>query len=345
MNLPLSDFDFSLPETHIATFPVAKRDDSKLMIVDRRSQEIAYSTVSALGDFLIAGDLLIMNNTKVIHCRFFGVKDTGARMELLLIRAISPSVWEALVKPAKRVSSGTIIYLDCGVRVTVLSHISAGLMQIAFPSEIDVAVLMQNSGILPLPPYLEIPVQRANSFNEVYQTVFASEPGAVAAPTAGLHFTPELISDLLKKGINISYVTLHVGLGTFKPIVSENIVDHEMHPENYVLPAQTVQAIVEAQKRGSRIISVGTTSTRVIEGVNLQFGKIQAGEGSLNCYIYPGFKFGIISAMMTNFHLPKSTLLVMITAFMGQKLRQEAYQKAIENDFRFYSFGDSMLIL
>lgn len=338
MVLRLSDYDYDLPEELIAQEPVEPRDASRLMVVNRKTGDISLCIFRDISNFLRVGDVLVLNNTKVIPARIYGRKETGAKIEVLLLRKIGDKEYEALVKPGKRAKMGTKIYFSDNIYAEVLQKKEEGIFILQFSSE-DIEEILPKIGNIPLPPYIKKPLRDPYR----YQTVYAVKEGAVAAPTAGLHFTQELLNTLKEKGVEILYITLHVGLGTFRPVVVEDITKHKIDPEYFEVEEEVAKEINLAKKEGRRVIAVGTTVVRVLEAQG-KSGKLEAGRGLVDLFIYPGFEFKIIDGLITNFHLPKSTLLMLVAAFMGYDLMKRAYKKAIEERMRFYSFGDAMFI-
>jgi len=325
-SLRLSDFDYPLPESLIATHPLERREDSRMMVLYRDEQRIEHRRFREFPEFLRAGDLVVLNDTRVVPARVFS--DDG-RTELFFLEAVGPNAWKCMVRPGRRMRVGRTVLVG-GILGEVTSVLETGERIVAFREPVD----LEKVGRLPLPPYLGRDPEPAD--RERYQTVYASAPGAVAAPTAGLHFTPELLERLPH-----AFVTLHVGAGTFKPVQTERIVDHVMHRERYIVPSETARAVADAK----RIVAVGTTSLRVLEARCQDAGDVTAGEGSTGIFIYPGFVFRKVSALLTNFHLPKSTLLMLVSAFAGHAFILEAYREAIRNQYRFFSYGDCMLIV
>lgn len=338
----LEDFDYPLDESLIAQQPISPRDHARLLVVDRNSPTPAQYRFDDLPCLLRPKDLLVVNNTQVLHARLHGHKHpSGGKVEVLLARATeSPHVWRALIKGVGR--PGQQLALPNGVVVTV-ARSSDGAHTIAFPPGLDVLAYLEKTGTVPLPPY----IRRAPTGDDRarYQTLFARRPGAVAAPTAGLHFTTALLDALHKKGVRTAYVTLHVGPGTFKPVTCEDIRAHRMDPEWYDLPADTAALVNETRKQGGRVIAVGSTSVRVLETAAQKGLPLQAATGETALFIYPGYRFAVVDAMLTNFHLPKSTLFMLVCALAGRTRMQEAYQTAAAKRYRFYSYGDAMLIL
>lgn len=338
MVLKLSDYDYYLPEELIAQEPVEPRDSSKLMLVNRSTGDISIHIFRDIKMFLKKGDVLVLNNTKVIPARIYGKKETGAKIEVLLLKMIAEGEYEALIKPGKRAKIGSKIFFEKDIWAEVIDRSMEGIFVLRFSQE-NIESILPEIGEIPLPPYIKKPLKDPNR----YQTVYAEKEGAVAAPTAGLHFTPELLENLKKMGVEILYVTLHVGLGTFKPVVVEDITKHKLEPEYFEVSEDVACKINKAKEEGRRVIAVGTTVTRVLEAQG-RSGKVEPGKGLVSLFIYPGFEFKILDGLITNFHLPKSTLLMLVAAFMGYDLMKKAYQKAIEERLRFYSFGDAMFI-
>ncbi len=339
MTLRTNDFDYYLPPELIAQTPIEPRDAARLMVINRATDLLEHHRFSELPDFLHKGDVMVFNDSRVIPARLAGKKSgTGGGVEILLLRRISPQVWEALVKPARRVKTGVLLDLGIGVRVTaeVIAEGEAGLRTLRFSEETLLPVL----GEIALPPYIHTPLQNP----ERYQTVYAEKSGSVAAPTAGLHFTSELLNCIQDKGIECLFVTLHVGLDTFRPVQEEDPRKHHIHREYGVITEEVAGELSRAKSQGRRVICVGTTGVRLVEAA-AQAGEAQPFDGWVDLFILPGYKFKVVDAMVTNFHLPRSTLLMLVTAFAGKELIAEAYQEAISQKYRFYSFGDATLIL
>ena len=342
-------YQFPITDEYIAQHPAEKRDASWLMVLDKKHQTYDHKHFSDIIDYLNPGDLLVFNNTKVIPARLLGKKPTGGNCELLLLRDLGNDEWEALVRPGKRLKTAdSISFGNNELTATIMRETDFGGRVVKFTYSGVFNEILDRLGFIPLPPYIKQgPIQKSHSLAERYQTVFASELGAAAAPTAGLHFTPELLETLKSKGVQTATVTLHTGLGTFRPIDKDDVRDHEIHSEWYSLSPEVIAQIREAKKQGKRVIAVGTTVVRVLETAR---EKIQANipperlEGFTNIYIYPGYKFEIINAMITNFHLPMSTLLVLVAAFAGKQFILDAYYEALKKKYRFYSFGDAMFI-
>ncbi|WP_089945090.1 tRNA preQ1(34) S-adenosylmethionine ribosyltransferase-isomerase QueA, partial [Candidatus Entotheonella palauensis] len=341
----LNDFNFTLPPERIAQTPAVRRDASRLMIVDRQQQRITHDIFANIGQYLRAHDVLVVNDTKVIPARLHGRKAaTGGKVEVFLLHDHGGGIWEVLLKPAARVRPGTVIEIG-PLQAEVIERSSGAMIRIKFtPSDIYAA--LEQVGEVPLPPYIQRHGMddRHGEDRERYQTVYAQHPGAVAAPTAGLHFTPELLADLEHRGIHRATVTLHVGWGTFQPMRSEKITDHRMAKECYRLVADEAARIRQARANGGRVVAVGTTSTRTLETVVQEAGEVRAKTGWSDLFIYPSYRFRIVDALVTNFHLPQSTLFLLVCAFAGRDLMLEAYHCAIAERYRFYSYGDAMLI-
>lgn len=336
--LKLSDYDYILPEHLIAQTPPEKRDSSRLMVVDRSNGSIEHKVFPDISNELSANDVLVMNDTKVIPARLIGKKYGGsAQLEVLLDRKLDNMCWEALIRPLKRVDIGTVIEFGSGFFAEVLDVLEEGKAVLHFASIDDIYSNLDKFGATPLPPYIEASHNKAssNALSERYQTIYALNKGATAAPTAGLHFTPELLNRIPSAKI---FVTLHTGYGTFAPVRTNDIAQHKMHKESYEITPEAYEAIISAKKNGRRIIAVGTTTARLLESMN------GPGRSETDIFIYPGYSFKVIDAMITNFHLPKSTLIMLISAFGGYELIRKAYSEAIDNSYRFFSFGDAMLI-
>ncbi|MCP4542118.1 MAG: tRNA preQ1(34) S-adenosylmethionine ribosyltransferase-isomerase QueA [Chloroflexi bacterium] len=340
-----AEFDYELPPGLIAQTPIEPRDTSRLMVVDRRTGEITHRHFYDLIEFLQPGDLLVYNESRVIPARLFARKPTGGRVELLLLRQRTGDVWEALVK-GKRIHSGMrLVLLDdpngqpTGVEAEVVEEGERGMRVLAFNA--PVLPLAERVGVTPLPPYIHTPLTDA----ERYQTVYAHMPGSAASPTAGLHFTPELLKKLHEMNVQSAFVTLHIGLDTFRPVNEERIEDHHMHTEHCSLSSQVAEQANHTKRDGHRVIAVGTTSVRVLESAALESQSVRPFEGATDLFIYPGCEFRAVDVLITNFHLPRSTLLMLVSAFAGKELLDRAYAEAIQEQYRFYSFGDAMLIL
>jgi S-adenosylmethionine:tRNA ribosyltransferase-isomerase len=341
--LTTEDFDFDLPEELIAQTPLKDRASSRLLVVNREDKSFEDKHFHAILDELNPGDALVMNNTRVLPARLYGEKpETGGHLEVLLLNNIENDRWETLVKPAKRAKVGTeITFGDGRLKAVVTEELEHGGRIIEFSYEGIFLETLESLGEMPLPPYIKERLEDP----ERYQTVYAKENGSAAAPTAGLHFTLELLDQIKAKGVKIVYLTLHVGLGTFRPVSVDNIAEHHMHSEFYRLTAEAAQTLNDVKAAGGRIVAVGTTSIRTLETIGTKFnGKIQADSGWTDIFITPGYEFKVVDAFSTNFHLPKSTLVMLVSAFAGRELILEAYQHAIDEKYRFFSFGDAMFV-
>ena len=339
----INDFDYVLPQELIAQTPLEKRDSSRLLVMDKESGELVHEHFNNIIQYLHKGDVLVLNDTKVIPARLIGVKEeTGAVIELLLLKDVGNNIWECLAKPAKRLKAGTIVSFGNGeLKAKVVERFDEGLVHVELIYDGILMEILDKLGTMPLPPYIHEKLEDQSR----YQTVYAKNVGSAAAPTAGLHFTKELLQDIEDKGIIVTYVTLHVGLGTFRPVEVENILEHHMHSEFYVMNNETAQILNKAKEEGRRIIAVGTTSTRTLETIaSNNNGKFLATSGNTDIFIYPGYEFKAIDALITNFHLPKSTLVMLVSALSSRENILHAYGVAIENKYRFFSFGDAMFI-
>lgn len=341
----LNDFDFELPEELIAQYPPDSREDSRLMVLNRRQKEIHAGVFRDILDHFVPGDLLVLNDTRVIPARLLGEKESGGRLEVFLVRRLASDEedWACLTRSSKTPKPGTRLLLGGEIEATVLPGGEAPYRHIRFCCRGDFTEALERVGRIPLPPYIRREDDQVD--RDRYQTVFAKANGAVAAPTAGLHFTEQILDELRAKGVEICPVTLHVGLGTFLPVRVENILEHRMHAEAFYIPQATADAVNDAKARGRRVFALGTTTTRTLEYAVDEQGYLKAGEGNSDLFIYPGFQFRIVDAMVTNFHLPKSTLLMLVSAFAGRDFALEAYRRAVREHFRFFSYGDCMLIL
>ncbi|MBO4997840.1 MAG: tRNA preQ1(34) S-adenosylmethionine ribosyltransferase-isomerase QueA [Lachnospira sp.] len=339
----LQDYDYELPQELIAQDPLSKRDSSRLMVVDRRTGAVKHKIFHDILDYLHEGDCLVINNTKVIPARLMGTKEeTGATIEVLLLKRRQDNVWETLVKPGKKAKPGAVISFGDGLlRGRVVDVVEEGNRLIQFEYEGIFEEILDQLGQMPLPPYITHRLEDKKR----YQTVYAKHDGSAAAPTAGLHFTKELLRQIQEKGVAIASVTLHVGLGTFRPVKVDNILEHHMHSEFYQIEEEDAALINETKQRGGRVISVGTTSTRTLESVADADGFLKAGSGWTDIFIYPGYSFKCVDALITNFHLPQSTLLMLVSAFSDREKILAAYQEAVKERYRFFSFGDAMLIV
>lgn len=340
--MQLSDFYYDLPQELIAQDPLEKRSDSRLMVIDRETGDLEHKHFYNIIDYVNPGDCLVINDTKVIPARLMGVKeDTGASIEVLLLKRKEEKVWETLVKPGKKARVGARISFGDGLLVgEVIDIVEEGNRLIRFEYEGIWEELLDKLGQMPLPPYITHQLKDRNR----YQTIYAKHEGSAAAPTAGLHFTEELLQQLKDKGVEIAHVTLHVGLGTFRPVKVNNILEHHMHSEFYMVDEEEADRINAAKARGNQIISVGTTSTRTLESVADEDGIVHPGSGWTDIFIYPGYTFKIVDSLITNFHLPESTLLMLVSAFSTREKMLQAYDVAVKEKYRFFSFGDAMMI-
>ncbi|MGG3469287.1 tRNA preQ1(34) S-adenosylmethionine ribosyltransferase-isomerase QueA [Neobacillus pocheonensis] len=337
-------FDFHLPEELIAQVPLQNRTDSRLMVLNKETGEIKHEVFKNIIEYLREGDCLVLNDTRVLPARLFGVKpDTGAKIEVLLLKQLEGDQWETLVKPAKRVKEGTEIVFGDGLLKAVCTETSDhGGRVMEFKYDGIFYEVLDQLGEMPLPPYIKEQLDD----RERYQTVFAREPGSAAAPTAGLHFTEELLNEIKEKGVHVAFITLHVGLGTFRPVSVDDVEGHDMHAEFYMVTEGTARLLNEVRDNGGRIITVGTTSTRTLETITSQNdGQFIEGSGWTSIFIYPGYEFKAIDGMITNFHLPKSTLIMLVSALAGRENVLRAYNTAVEERYRFFSFGDAMFII
>jgi len=343
MELLKSDFYYDLPEELIAQTPIEPRNASRMMCVDRSTGAITHDHFYNLCDHLKEGDLLVMNDSRVIPARLYGEKiDNGTFIEFLLLEQKGDKLWEIICRPGKKAKVGTRFSFGGGRLIAEVIEVrDDGNRIVKFECEGNFFTALEDVGQMPLPPYITAKLED----KERYQTVYSRELGSAAAPTAGLHFTPELLDELHSRGIKTAFVTLHVGLGTFRPVKEENVLDHKMHSEHYFLPEETAALINETKAKGGRVIAVGTTSCRTLESVAGLCGDIEASEGYTDIFIYPGYEFKCIDGLITNFHLPESTLIMLVSAFMGYDNTMNAYRTAVEERYRFFSFGDSMLIL
>lgn len=337
----VDDFDYALPPELIAQVPVEPRDHSRLLVLHRQSGTVEHRHFFDLPQYLRPGDVLVINETRVIPARLYGRKETGARVEALLLRPMSDRQWEALVRPGRRLQPGTRVIFSDELSAVVADILPGGNRLLEFEYHGDFAALLDRLGRVPLPPYITAELTDP----ERYQTVYGRERGSAAAPTAGLHFTPDLLERIGAQGVDIARLTLHVGIGTFRPVKVERVEDHEMHQEHYSVSPAAAERINAARARGGRVVAVGTTSVRTLETLADERGTIHAGEGWTGIYIYPGYRYRAVDVMITNFHLPKSTLLMLVSAFAGRERVMAAYAEAIAQRYRFFSFGDAMLIV
>ncbi len=336
------DFDYYLPEELIAQTPLKKRDSSRMLVLDKQNGNIFHKTFSDIIDYLNPGDTLVLNDTKVIPARIIGVKEeTGAVIELLLLKNIDDNNWECLTRPAKRVKVGTVISFGNGMLKATCSSVGEeGIRVFSLSYDGILYEILDKLGTMPLPPYIHEKLEDQSR----YQTVYAKNIGSAATPTAGLHFTKELLNDIKNKNVNIAYLTLHVGLGTFRPVNVEDVTKHKMHTEYYSISKETCDIINKTKESGNKIVVVGTTSVRVLETVMNRFGELKECSGVTDIFIYPGYKFKIVDNLITNFHLPKSTLVMLVSALAGKDNIMKAYHEAVLNKYRFFSFGDAMFI-
>jgi len=343
----VDDFDYILPESLIAQRPCDKRDESRLLVAHRKNNIVEHKHFYDIIDYLEPGDCLVLNNSKVLPARLFGIKEgTGAKVEFLLIKRIEGDLWQTMVRPGRRIKPGDVVEFGPGFSAVVKDFGDQGTRLVEFCYEGIFMERLEEFGTMPLPPYIERPTTDAD--HDRYQTVYCEPEGSVAAPTAGLHFTQELLQKITDRGIRLAYVTLHVGIGTFRPVKAANVEDHEMHFEEFEIPQETALVINETRANGGRIISVGTTSSRTLESSAVRDTEgrwiVAAGSGSTGIFIYPGYEFKIVDALITNFHLPKSTLLMLVSAMYSRERMLEIYQEAIDREYRFFSYGDAMFI-
>ena len=338
----VSDFYYDLPEELIAQTPIEKRDESRLMVLNRAKQTIEHKTFKDIIDYLEPGDCLVRNNTKVIPARLYGKKSTGAKIEFLLLSRIEGDIWECIVRPGHKLKPGTEVEFGDGIlKAKVLDVMDGGTRKVEFKYKGIFNEILDQIGLMPLPPYIHEELKD----NDRYQTVYAKYDGSAAAPTAGLHFTPELFEKIREKGVEVANVTLHVGIGTFRPVKVENVEDHHMHSEHFYIKQEDVDKINTAKKNGKRVIAIGTTSCRVLETIADENGMVKATEGDTQIFIYPGYKYKCLDGLVTNFHLPESTLIMLVSALAGRDYIMKAYNEAVKERYRFFSFGDAMLIL
>ena len=337
-----SDFYYDLPKELIAQIPVEPRDSSRLLLLDKDNGNIEHKHFYDIIDYLKEGDLLVCNDSRVLPARIFGIKDeTGARVEFLLLKQVENNKWETLCKPGKKAREGAKFSFGDGIlRATVLEVKDDGNRVVEFESDENFFTALDKIGQMPLPPYITAELED----RERYQTVYSNELGSAAAPTAGLHFTNELMDKIKAKGVNIAYVTLHVGLGTFRPVKVDDVTKHKMHSEHYEIPKETAELINKTKANGGRVIAVGTTSCRTVESVATFFDEIKPCDGFTDIFIYPGYEFKVLDGLITNFHLPESTLIMLVSAFCGYDNIMNAYKTAVDEKYRFFSFGDAMFI-
>lgn len=337
-----SDFYYDLPEELIAQEPLKDRSASRLMLLDKSTGEVSHKHFYDIADLLNEGDALILNDTKVLPARLYGVKeDTGAAVEFLLLHKHTLDTWEVILKPGRKAKPGAgFVFGNGELKAEILDIVNDGNRLVKFTYDGVFEEVLDRLGEMPIPPYIKKKLEDKDR----YQTVYAKNPGSAAAPTAGLHFTPELLEKIKNKGVKVGYLTLHVGLGTFRPVKTDEITEHKMHSEFYILPKETAELVNETKARGGRVISVGTTATRVLETVGTNGLPLKEATGWTDIFIYPGKKFNIIDALITNFHLPESTLIMLVSALAGRENVLNAYKTAVEEKYRFFSFGDAMYI-
>lgn len=341
--MTLKDFWYDLPQHLIAQSPLDRRDMSRLLVLDRHTDKIDHRLFKDLPEYIEPGDCLVINNTRVIPARLLGEKEgSGGKIEFVLLKRIEADIWEVILKPGRLAKPGTrFVFGDGLLKAEILEVADEGNRIVKFYYDGVFEQVLDKVGIMPLPPYIHATLED----KERYQTVYSKINGSAAAPTAGLHFTPELLDELRNKGVDIAEVTLHVGLGTFRPVKVENIQEHHMHKEYYSIGSEACDLINRAKERGKRVIAVGTTSVRVLETTSSPDGRVSPADGETDIFIYPGYKFKIVDALITNFHLPESTLIMLVSAFAGKDRIMNAYKEAIAREYRFFSFGDAMLIL
>lgn len=339
--MEVSEFNYNLPEELIAQVPIKNRDESRLMVLERQKETIGHKTFRDILDYLQSGDCLVRNNTKVIPARLYGKKETGANVEFLLLNRIEGDIWEAMVRPGRKLPVGTKVTFGEGLlEAEILELLNDGNRKVKFSYDGIFNEILDKIGLMPLPPYIKEKLEDKKR----YQTVYAKYEGSAAAPTAGLHFTEELLKKIQEKGVEIANVTLHVGIGTFRPVKVEKIEDHDMHTEHFYIKEEDVEKINNAKKNGKRVIAIGTTSCRVLESIANEEGLVKPYEGDTQIFIYPGYKFKCIDALITNFHLPESTLIMLVSALAGKEYIMKAYNEAVKERYRFFSFGDAMFI-
>ena len=339
--MKVTEFDYDLPEELIAQVPIKKRDESRLMVLDRKNKTIEHKKFKDIIEYLEPGDVLVRNNTKVIPARLYGNKETGAKVEFLLLNNIEGDIWECIVRPGNKLHIGAkVIFGDGLLKSEILDTMEGGTRKVKFSYDGIFNEILDKIGLMPLPPY----IHESLKDNDRYQTVYAKYEGSAAAPTAGLHFTDELLKKLKEKGVIIANVTLHVGIGTFRPVKEENVEEHKMHTEHFYIKKEDAEKINNAKTKGKRVIAVGTTSCRVLETIADENGMVKETEGDTGIYIYPGYKFKCLDGLITNFHLPQSTLLMLVSALAGKEYIMEAYKEAVKEKYRFFSFGDAMFI-
>ena len=341
--MKVTEFDYELPEELIAQTPIKKRDESRLMVLNREEQTIEHKIFKDIIDYLKPGDVLVRNNTKVIPARLYGRKETGAKVEFLLLNNIEGDIWESIVRPGNKLHVGAkVIFGDGILEAKILEVMPGGTRKVEFKYDGIFNEILDKIGLMPLPPYIHESLKEKDR----YQTVYAKYDGSAAAPTAGLHFTPELLEKIQDKGVEIANVTLHVGIGTFRPVKEDTVEAHKMHSEHFYIKQEDVDKINKAKQEGRRVIAVGTTSCRVLESIaDENTGMVKPIEDDTEIFIYPGYKFKCIDGLITNFHLPQSTLLMLVSALAGKEFIMKAYKEAVKEKYRFFSFGDAMFIM
>ena len=340
--MKVSDFNYNLPKELIARVPINNRDESKLMVLDRNLKTIEHKVFKDIINYLEPGDCIVRNNTKVIPARLYGVKEaTGANVEFLLLKRIDGDIWEVMVKPGKKLMPGTNVIFGNGLlHAEIIEKLEGGNRKVKFKYEGIFNEILNEIGLMPLPPYIHEKLKDRDR----YQTIYAMHEGSSAAPTAGLHFTDDVFEKLKQKGVQVANVTLHVGIGTFRPVKVENVEEHDMHSEHFYIKKEDAEKINKAKKDGHKVIAVGTTSCRVLESIADENGYVKEIEGDTNIFIYPGYEFKCLDALITNFHLPESTLIMLVSALAGKEFIMDAYNQAVKEKYRFFSFGDAMLI-
>ena len=339
--MKVSDFNYELPEELIAQHPYDKRDEARLMVLDKETKTIEHRVFKDIIDYLEPGDCLVINNTKVLPARLLGKKDTGAKIEFLLLKRIEGDYWEVMVRPGNKLKPGSKVSFGDGIlKAEILEVLEGGNRKVKFEYKGIFNEILDKIGLMPLPPYIKENLKDKDK----YQTVYAKYDGSAAAPTAGLHFTEELLEKIKQKGIEVANVTLHVGIGTFRPVKVENVEEHHMHSEHFYIKQEDADKINKAKETGHRIIAVGTTSCRVLESIGDENGKVSATEGDTSIFIYPGYKFKVLDCLITNFHLPESTLIMLVSSLAGRDFILKAYNEAVKEKYMFFSFGDAMFI-
>jgi len=339
--MKVSEFNYNLPEELIAQTPIEKRDMSRLMVLDRNTKDIKHKVFKDILDYLEDGDCLVINNTKVLPARLYGKKETGANVEFLLLNNIEGDIWECIVRPGNKLHVGTKVSFGDGIlKADVLEVMEGGTRKVKFKYNGIFNEILDKIGLMPLPPYIHEELKEKDR----YQTVYAKRLGSSAAPTAGLHFTEELLKKVKEKGVEIAKVTLHVGIGTFRPVKVDDVESHHMHSEHYYIEKEEADKINKAKENGKKVIAVGTTSCRVLESVADENGRVKEIEGDTSIFIYPGYKFKCVDNLITNFHLPESTLIMLVSSLAGKDFIMSAYEEAVEQRYRFFSFGDAMFI-